>query len=108
MVDLMGHSDVGGKTFLCMIDELYAGMHSINEWMREDGARLDRIMLATDEAWDPADDEPDSSLHTRRPELVPKQYYLLNLSTTGAACCAGVILLFTQSLRSEYNHWSDS
>jgi len=40
-----------------------AGLHSIDVWMREDGTRLDRILLTTAEACDPADDEPDSSLH---------------------------------------------
>jgi len=29
MVDLMGHRHVGGKTFLCMIDGLYAGKHAL-------------------------------------------------------------------------------
>ena len=28
MVDLMGHRDVGGKTFLCLIDGLYTGKHA--------------------------------------------------------------------------------
>jgi hypothetical protein len=30
MVDLMGHRDVGGKTFLCMIDGLYGGKHALS------------------------------------------------------------------------------
>lgn len=30
MVDLMGHRDVGGKTFLCLIDGLYTGKHAIS------------------------------------------------------------------------------
>jgi hypothetical protein len=29
MVDLMGHRHVGGKTFLCLIDGLYAGKHAL-------------------------------------------------------------------------------
>ncbi|MHC4487951.1 MAG: DUF362 domain-containing protein [Planctomycetota bacterium] len=28
MVDLMGHDQVGGKTFLCLVDGLYAGKHA--------------------------------------------------------------------------------
>jgi len=30
MVDLMGHDHVGGKTFLCLIDGLYAGKHALS------------------------------------------------------------------------------
>jgi hypothetical protein len=30
MVDLMGHSDMGGKTMLCLVDGLYAGQHGKN------------------------------------------------------------------------------
>lgn len=30
MVDLMGHDQVGGKTFLCLIDGLYAGKHALS------------------------------------------------------------------------------
>ena len=29
MVDLMGHKQIGGKTFLCLIDGLYAGKHGL-------------------------------------------------------------------------------
>jgi hypothetical protein len=29
MVDLMGHKDVGGKTFLCLFDGLYCGKHAV-------------------------------------------------------------------------------
>jgi parallel beta-helix repeat protein len=29
MVDLMGHDQVGGKTFLCLVDGLYAGKHAL-------------------------------------------------------------------------------
>lgn len=39
-----------------------AGLHSIDVWMREDAARLDRIFLTTDQARDPADHEPAESL----------------------------------------------
>ena len=30
MVDLMGHDQVGGKTFLCLVDSLYAGKHALD------------------------------------------------------------------------------
>ncbi len=39
-----------------------AGLHSIDVWMREDGVRLDRILLTTNETYDPDGDEPDDSI----------------------------------------------
>jgi hypothetical protein len=37
------------------------GIHTIDIWLREDGVKLDRVLLATDQNYDPADDEPVES-----------------------------------------------
>jgi len=34
-VDLMGHPDIGGKTLLYMVDGLYAGHHSEDQWPKK-------------------------------------------------------------------------
>jgi len=39
-----------------------AGQHTLNVWMREDGARLDRIILTTDPNFTPTDNGPAESL----------------------------------------------
>jgi len=41
-----------------------AGIHTIHIWMREDGAKLDRILLTTDELYDASAEEPDESPHS--------------------------------------------
>jgi len=38
------------------------GVHEINIWMREDGNRVDKILLTTDAGFTPAGDGPDESL----------------------------------------------
>lgn len=35
-----------------------AGVHTVNVWMREDGFRLDKIVLTTDESYKPTDEIP--------------------------------------------------
>jgi|GEM_PF-2560089 len=37
------------------------GVHTINLWMREDGAPVDKIVLTTDSSYTPADNGPDES-----------------------------------------------
>jgi hypothetical protein len=39
-----------------------AGQHTLNVWMREDGARLDRLILTTDPNYTPTDNGPAESL----------------------------------------------
>jgi hypothetical protein len=38
-----------------------AGAHTINVWMREDGFRLDRIVLTTDSKYKPSGNGPAES-----------------------------------------------
>jgi hypothetical protein len=38
-----------------------AGVHTVNVWMREDGFRLDKIVLTTDESYTPTDESPEES-----------------------------------------------
>ena len=40
-----------------------AGIHTIHIWMGEDGAKLDRILLTTDQLYDASAEEPDESPH---------------------------------------------
>jgi len=44
-----------------VINVAEAGIHAIHIWMREDGVKLDRISLTTDELYDPTVKEPDES-----------------------------------------------
>ena len=44
-----------------VINVAEAGIHAICIWMREDGVKLDRISLTTDELYDPTVEEPDES-----------------------------------------------
>ncbi|MHC4745257.1 MAG: hypothetical protein ACYS8Z_25360, partial [Planctomycetota bacterium] len=41
-----------------------AGIHSIEVWMREDGAKIDRILMTSDQAYEPAEAEPNNSTRT--------------------------------------------
>ena len=38
-----------------------AGEHEINIWMREDGSRVDKIVLTTDSGFTPTDEGPSES-----------------------------------------------
>lgn len=40
-----------------------AGIHTLDVWMREDGAKIDRILLTTDVDYDPETNEPEESFH---------------------------------------------
>ncbi|MHC4656777.1 MAG: hypothetical protein ACYS91_17430, partial [Planctomycetota bacterium] len=40
-----------------------AGTHTLDIWMREDGAKIDRLLLTTDMNYDPETDEPEESPH---------------------------------------------
>jgi len=39
------------------------GLHVVDIWMREDGAKLDRVLLTTDTAYNPETSEPEESEH---------------------------------------------
>lgn len=40
-----------------------AGIHTLDIWMREDGAKIDRLLLTTDVDYDPETNEPEESPH---------------------------------------------
>jgi len=40
-----------------------AGTHTLDIWMREDGAKIDRLLLTTDMNYDPVTNEPEESPH---------------------------------------------
>lgn len=40
-----------------------AGTHTLDIWMREDGAKIDRLLLTTDMNYDPGTSEPEESPH---------------------------------------------
>ncbi|UCG55653.1 MAG: SMP-30/gluconolactonase/LRE family protein [Phycisphaerales bacterium] len=40
-----------------------AGIHTLDIWMREDGLKLDRVLLTADPDYDPADSEPAESAY---------------------------------------------
>jgi len=46
-----------------------AGRHSLDIWMREDGAEIDRVLLTTDESYNPGADEPQESQY--EPDELP-------------------------------------
>jgi hypothetical protein len=39
------------------------GLHTVDIWMREDGAKLDRLLLTADVGYDPETNEPEESPH---------------------------------------------
>ncbi|MBN2138946.1 MAG: DUF362 domain-containing protein [Sedimentisphaerales bacterium] len=47
-----------------------AGLHRVDIWMREDGARMDCILLTPSEEYNPADTEPVESSHVPLYEIV--------------------------------------
>ena len=53
-----------------VIDIPTAGIHTIDIWLREDGAKLDRILLTTDDSYNPAIDEPNESSYSPIYEII--------------------------------------
>ncbi len=46
---------------LVTIEVTQPGLHILHVWQREDGLRLDRILLTTDSGYNPSDDGPPES-----------------------------------------------
>jgi lysophospholipase L1-like esterase len=53
-------TDRGGTNPVAMLDVATAGVHTINVWMREDGAYVDKLLLTTSAAYTPTGLEPES------------------------------------------------
>lgn len=55
-----GNKDNAGLPVTIEVSEV--GAHTLHLWQREDGFRLDRILLTTDSGYNPTGDGPPESL----------------------------------------------